>query len=107
MLPPRHALRVRRVGDPGCRPRPDRLHLDGQVVLRNAGPPANGRTARARFPPADDAPLRQRNADPDRFSSGRVRGAARRSGHRPAVRHILPAASAQAALQVRRGADRD
>ena len=70
----------RRIGDPGCRPRPDRLHLDGEVVLRNAGPAGDGRTARARFPPADDAPLRHRDADPDRRSSGRDRGAARRSG---------------------------
>jgi hypothetical protein len=38
VLPPRHAFRARRIRDPGCRPRPDRLHLDGEVVLRNEGP---------------------------------------------------------------------
>jgi hypothetical protein len=38
--------------------------------------------------------------------SGRIRGAARRSGHRAAVRSLLPAARAQAALQAGRGAER-
>src|SRR4051812_1944072 len=98
VLPPPHGLRARRIGDPGRRPRPDRLHLDGEVVLRNAGPAGDGGTAGARFPPADDAPLRRRDADPDRRSSGRDRGAARRSGNRAAVRRLLPAAAAQAAL---------
>src|SRR4051812_17353523 len=62
--------------------------------------------ARARFSPADDAPLRHRDADPDCCSSGRVRNAPRRSGHRAAVRRLLRAAAAQAALQAWRGLDR-
>ena len=101
VLPPRHGLRARRIGDPGCRPRHDRLHVDGEVVLRNARPTGDGRTARARFPSADDAPLRHRDAGPNRRNSCRDRGAARRSGPRAAVRRILPAAAAQAALQAR------
>jgi hypothetical protein len=36
-------------------PRHDRLHVDGEVVLRDAGPASDGRAALARFPSADDA----------------------------------------------------
>src|SRR6185312_1099147 len=41
-------------------------------------------------PPPDDAALWHRDADPDRRSSDRDRGAARRCGDRAAVRRLLP-----------------
>src|SRR5829696_8489306 len=106
VLSPRLGLRARRIDDPGRRPRPDGLHLDGEVVLRAVGPARDGRTTGARFRPADDPPLRHCDADPDCCGSARGHGAAPRSGHRAALRRILPAAAAEAPLQARRGAER-
>jgi hypothetical protein len=42
-LPPRHALRIRGIDDAGWRPRRDRLHMDGQMVLRHVRPQGDGR----------------------------------------------------------------
>jgi uncharacterized membrane protein len=70
------------------------------------GRPGDGQTPRARFPPTDDAPVRHRDAHPDRRDRGCGRGAALRRGGRAAVRRVLPAAAAQAAVQARGGAGR-